>query len=100
MSRLRLDDAQVYEIKVQGGLSEAHVDWFNGMHITVSADPAGVPTATLYGSVADQAALHGILRKLYALGMPLIAVRHVPRCHSTTVRGRHPGDSEHPQEEA
>jgi hypothetical protein len=79
MGRLRIDDAQVYEIKVQGRVPVAHTDWFDGMHITVTADDAGIPTATLYGSVADQAALHGILRKLYTLGLPLIAVRHVPR---------------------
>jgi hypothetical protein len=49
------------------------------MRITVAEDVDGVPVATLYGSVADQAALHGILRKLYTLGLPLLAVRHVSR---------------------
>ncbi|MGC9400738.1 MAG: hypothetical protein ACP5HM_16630 [Anaerolineae bacterium] len=79
MSKLRLDNTQVYEIQVQGRVSAAHADWFDGMNITVTEDAEGVPTATLYGSVADQAALHGILRKLYTLGLPLIAVRHIPR---------------------
>ncbi len=79
MSRLRLDDAQVYEIQVQGRVSAAHADWFDGMSITATENAADAPNTILYGCVADQAALHGILRKLYTLGLPLLAVRHVSR---------------------
>jgi hypothetical protein len=79
MSRLKIDGTEVYEIQVQGRISDVYADWFNGMRITVAEDVDGVPVATLYGSVADQAALHGILRKLYTLGLPLLAVRHVSR---------------------
>jgi hypothetical protein len=79
MSKLRIDEVQVYEIQIQGRISDAYADWFDGMNITVTEDADGVPTTTLYGSVADQAALHGILRKLYTLGLSLLAVRHIAR---------------------
>jgi hypothetical protein len=76
MSKIHLDDTQIYEIQVQGRISAEHADWFNGMAISVTEDAEAHPVSTLYGAVADQAALHGILRKLYTLGLPLLAVRH------------------------
>ncbi len=41
--------------------------------ITVESAGDGSPITTLTGTV-DQAALHGLLRRLYALGLPLISV--------------------------
>jgi len=78
MKKITLDAPQVYEIEAQGRLSDEHADWFDGMEITGGEDGADGPVTRLYGPVADQAALHGILRRLYALGLPLLLVRHIP----------------------
>jgi hypothetical protein len=43
------------------------------MTITIESDGDGLPVTTLTGTV-DQAALHGLLRRLYSLGLPLISV--------------------------
>lgn len=47
------------------------------MKITVENGDDGPPVTTLTGVVADQAALHGLLRRLYSLGLPLISVNVV-----------------------
>lgn len=63
----------IYEIRVAGCLSSQWMDWFEGMAIT----PEGSETR-LTGLVADQAALHGLLRKVRDLGLPLLSVNQVP----------------------
>ncbi len=62
-----------YQIRVQGRLSERWAHWFEEM--SIEADAGG--TTVLKGAVADQAALLGLLQKLYTLGMPLLSVRRV-----------------------
>ena len=70
--RLRLDQMAVYEIQVQGELGDDWTIWFDAMSIAVERG-----TTTLTGSVADQAALHGILIKIRDLGLPLLSVRRI-----------------------
>jgi hypothetical protein len=60
----------VYQIKVQGQLSVGWGTWFDGMTITQDASGATLIT----GPVADQAALHGLLRKVRDLGLTLLAL--------------------------
>ena len=62
-----------YQIKVPGHLDESWSDWAGGMTITVESEGDDPPVTTLTGSV-DQAALQGLLRRLYSLGLPLISV--------------------------
>ena len=62
-----------YQIEVFGHLDESWVDWAGGMTITVGSDEDGLPFSTLTGKV-DQAALLGLLRQLYSMGLPLISV--------------------------
>jgi hypothetical protein len=69
--KLTLDRPATYQIKVPGHLKKSLVDWGGRMTITVASD--GSPTTTFTGLV-DQAALHGLLRRLYSLGVPLISV--------------------------
>ena len=71
--RLTLDRPAVYQIKVPGHLDESWSDWVGGMTITVESQGEDWPLTTLTGTV-DQAALHGLLRRLYSLGLPLISV--------------------------
>ena len=60
----------VYQIRIKGHLSQQRTDWFEGLTITLEEDG----TTLLSGSVVDQSALHGILKKIRDLGMPLLSV--------------------------
>jgi len=71
--KLTLDRPATYQIKVPGVLDERWSDWNGGMTVTIESNGDGLPVTTLTGTV-DQAALHGLLRRLYSLGLPLISV--------------------------
>jgi len=71
--KLTLDRPVTYQIKVPGHLDESWSEWAGGMTITVESEGDGPPVTILTGTV-DQAALQGLLRRLYALGLPLISV--------------------------
>lgn len=60
----------LYEIRVKGHLDDRWVDWFEGL--TITREDNG--DTLLTGPVIDQAALHGLLRKVRDLGMPLISI--------------------------
>ncbi len=64
----------VYEIRVEGQLSERWTHWFDDMDVHVAANADSAVT-TLVGAVVDQAALLGLLHKLYTLGLPLLSVQ-------------------------
>ena len=65
----------VYQIRIKGHLGPQWAGWFGDLAITLEDNG----DTLLTGSVADQAALHGLLRKVRDLGMPLIsAVRIKP----------------------
>ena len=71
--RLTLDRPVSYQIKVPGQLDEKWSEWNGTMAVTVERPDDGPSTTILTGTV-DQAALQGVLRQLYALGLPLISV--------------------------
>jgi hypothetical protein len=71
--RLTLDRPIIYQIKVPGQIGEGWSDWAGGMTTTVESDDDGPPVTTLTGTL-DQAALQGLLRRLYSMGLPLISV--------------------------
>ncbi len=71
--KLTLDRPTTYQIKVPGHLDESWSDWAGGMTIMVESEGDGSPITILTGTV-DQAALQGLLRRLYSLGLPLISV--------------------------
>jgi hypothetical protein len=64
-----------YEIHIKGRVSEQLLSAFEGMDATVQ--PKSMETV-LRGPVLDQAALHGLLDRVQALGLELIEVRRVP----------------------
>ena len=74
---LTLDRPVIYQIEVQGYLEEHWSDWFDGMVIRPQVSQEGLRVTKLTGKVVDQAALHGLLLKLYDLGMPLLSVNCV-----------------------
>ena len=69
-----LDRAAIYQITVLGHLDERWSDWFGQMTIAVEREGDGRAITTLTGTVADQAALQGMLRALYTLGLPVRSV--------------------------
>jgi len=71
---LTLSQPATYEIRVPGALDPSWSDWAGGMRIAFECEADGPPVTTLIGEVADQAALQGLLRRLYSLGLPLLSV--------------------------
>ena len=64
---------KIYEIKLKGHLNESWADWFDGLTFSHESDG----TTTLTGEIVDQAALHGLLKKVRDLGLPLISVNQI-----------------------
>jgi hypothetical protein len=64
---------QVYQIEIKGQLDKGWADWFEGMAVT--QEDNGITLLT--GPVIDQSALHGLLKKVRDLGLPLLSVNIV-----------------------
>ena len=73
MTHTPASNAMVYEIRLKGQLETRWAEWFDGL--TISLDENG--NTLLRGLVADQAALHGLLKKVRDLGLPLLSVNSV-----------------------
>jgi hypothetical protein len=67
----------IYEIRVRGELDRNWQLWFDGLAVALTAAGGQPPTTTLTGPVADQAALRGILCRLWDLNLTLLSVRRV-----------------------
>ncbi len=63
----------IYQIKIKGHLGNQWSDWFEGL--TITQDDEG--NTLLTGPVVDDAALHGLLKKVRDLGMELFSVNRV-----------------------
>ena len=75
----------VYQIRIKGRLDQGWTDWFEGLAITED----GNGDTLVSGPVVDQAALHGLLKKVRDLGIPLLSVTCVE-----TSRGNAKGEEE------
>ena len=64
---------EIFEIRLQGHLDTRWASWFDGLTITQTEDGNTV----LSGPVADQAALHGLLKKVRDLGLPLLSINPI-----------------------
>lgn len=66
----KADHPTVYQIRIKGHLGSQWTDWFEGLTITLEDNG----DTLLTGPVVDQAALHGLLKRVRDLGMPLVSV--------------------------
>ena len=73
-----LSQPMVYEIRLEGHLGRQWTEWFEKLTITLEEDGHTLLT----GPVFDQAALHGLLKKVRDLGIPLVSV--IPVTHNQT----------------
>jgi len=69
------DAPRCYEIRIRGHLDDCWAAWFEGLTITLQEDG----DTLLTGPVVDQAALHGLLKRVRDLGMPLLSVNCLRR---------------------
>ena len=69
----------VYQIRIRGHVGSRWEDWFEGLTITLDGGDT-----LITGLVVDQAALHGLLKRVRDLGMPLVSVSPVEPGPPTT----------------
>ncbi len=67
---MRPDEPLCYQIRIKGHLGCQWTEWFDGLTITLEENG----DTLLTGPVADQATLHGLLKKIRDLGLPLLSV--------------------------
>ena len=65
-----MDTLCIYEIRIEGHLTDRWSDWFEGLAINNDSNGETI----LNGSITDQAALFGVLNKIHALNLTLISV--------------------------
>jgi len=66
-----------YQVRVQGWIDERWVDWLDGMTMTYEGTKDDAPITELAGPVVDQAALRGLLTKIWDLNLTVISVARV-----------------------
>jgi hypothetical protein len=71
----------VYKIRIKGQIGVQWTDWFGGLTITLEDNG----DTLLTGLEMDQAALHGVLKKVRDLGLPLVSFCPVEPARSTTL---------------
>lgn len=74
----------VYQIRIKGHLGPRWTDWFEGMDIT----PADNGDTLVTGPVIDQAALHGVIKRVRDLNLPLLSIVEVPPGQEDTPNAR------------
>jgi len=67
------DTKNMYQIKIKGHLKEKWIEWFNGMILEMTVSDQGGGYTTLLMQVPDQAALRGVLNKIWDLNLSLIS---------------------------
>ncbi len=75
----------IYQIRIEGHLGPGWANWFEGLSITLEDNG----DTLLTGAVVDQAALHGLLKKVRDLGVPLVSVNRLDpgSAHQSTDKG-------------
>jgi hypothetical protein len=68
----------IYQIRIRGHLDSQWTEWFEGLSITLEENG----DTLLSGPVVDQAALHGLLKKVRDMGMSLVSVCPIQPGHT------------------
>lgn len=92
--QLTLDQPAVYEIRVPGVIDFSRLDLAGSMTISLPTSRETTPVTILTVRL-DQAALHGLLRRLYSLGLPLISVAWQRQDGPRQEPGRQAGKTHH-----
>lgn len=69
------DRPAAYQVRVAGWIEPRWATWFEELTINTEHDDENAAITTLSGALPDQAALLGLLQKLYTLGLTLLLVR-------------------------
>jgi hypothetical protein len=77
IKHLSKDQPAIYRIEMDGNIDQRILTWFDDMTLSTESREEGKTTSTLVGLVADQAALHGLLNRIYNLGFLVISVTRV-----------------------
>jgi len=75
MKKPTLDRPAIYKIKILGELNPVWVEW--PVDITFNIEGENDLPVTVLTGTFDQAALHGLLRRLYSMGLPLLSVIYI-----------------------
>jgi len=65
--------APIYRVEIEGHLDRSWAEWFDGM--AIDQQPNGM--SVLSGSVTDQSALFGLLKKMHNMGLTIISVQRI-----------------------
>jgi hypothetical protein len=79
IQHLSKDQPAIYRIELDGNIDQSILTWFDDMILSTESSEEGKTTSTLVGLVADQAALHGLLNRIYTLGFLVISVTRIER---------------------
>lgn len=79
-----VNQPEIYQIRLKGHLGREWADWFEGLTITLEEDG----DTLLTGLLVDQSALHGLLKKVRDLGLPLVSVVPVQSNESQSYRSK------------
>ncbi len=71
--QMQMDKSCIYEIHVEGHLTDSWSDWFDGL--AIRNEPSGETILT--GVLADQAALYGVLTKMHDLNLILVSLHRL-----------------------
>lgn len=76
--KLTMSNLAVFRVSIQGVLDESWSDYFGTWEIAIEMDENGVAATTFTTEPVDQSALVGLINRLNSLGLPLLAVEHLP----------------------
>jgi hypothetical protein len=77
IQNLSKDRPAIYRIEMDGYIDHRILTWFDDMTLSTESREEGKTISTLVGLLADQAALHGLLDRIYTLGFLVISVTRV-----------------------
>ncbi len=72
---------KIYQVIVNGAIDPGWSDWLGDLELEVRTDPDGSCQTILTGNIHDQAALRGILAKIWDLNLELVSCKQIKKSH-------------------